>query len=927
MFHNRFSEYLMIIIIGVNSFILAMDLAIYGNVLALNQSNNNTQSVNSPFSEKVKRRAVIGDTYRYLSDLVSMRRRIGETGKSWSIRDDFSTANDAEQFLSDFSPNFMKINAGPYLPHAPIYITNDAGFTNPANNFTGKGTEADPYTLTGFNFTDNTGTLIHIQNTTAHFEIYDNILNGIDKSNTGIFLSEVINGTILLNFVQNANYGIYLQKTNGSYLLNNSIVESLYNGIFLADSPLNTIGGNDVIANSAHGISVTASSYTSIFENDVLNNSLHGISGFNSSFLTLKDNYVENNKGNGIVLMRSANSVLSNNKIMSNGQNGLGVGYINDSYIDSNIIAYNSENGITVGISTNNLEIVYNDVFDNHGWAGIELGLSNGSKVSDNLVYNHDLGNGITLGYFGMPPTDTYFEIHYNSIYNNRYRGIRVEFSSSNMISYNDVHDNMEDGIDLYNASKNVIEFNSFYRNTWTGILLINSSHNNISDNFVESNLAQGIFLENSNDNLVYFNTIYDNFLDGIALVNSHYNFIDDNDVSWNGHGGSGSAISPATRSSTKQALRGSGIFLDPSNYNTIVNNYVTNNGENGIYLFDSDVTQIANNIVSDNLNGVFLQESAYNNISENYIFDNGQEKQGTVPADLDTSFAINQALRGSGIFLDPSDYNNIFGNHVFGNTGHGIYLIDSTEITVSDNVVSVNGLYGIYLARTLTTSTITFNDFGENNLLNPNAGSQAFDDGDGNVFDMNYWSDLQEGQTSYGIDGLSGNSDNNPSFVPLHFPEIELYPPVVQYPNGGETLSDIVSVQWKMSYAETITYWVFYSDDAGINWQFILTGLAGQVIFPGTVTDFSIEWDTKSVGNGDEYLIKVLVMNSEGFLTRDLSDGVFSINNTESNVGTRTTTTTTQPRISPGWSIGILLFTMVVTIAILRNKYNSRRL
>ncbi|MFW9855058.1 MAG: nitrous oxide reductase family maturation protein NosD [Candidatus Thorarchaeota archaeon] len=924
MFRKRFSKFLVIILIGVNSFLIAMDLNVNVDSLAPNRSNSNPQSNNSSFSEKIQNRTAFGDTYRQLGDLISIKRRIGEGGISWSIRDMADTKDNSEQTLLEPPLDSMKINGGTYAPHAPIYITKDSDFTNPINSFTGVGTESNPYTLTGFNFTDKTGTLISIQNTTAHFKIYDNILNGIDKFNTGIFLNEVTNGTILLNFIQNTSYGIYLQKTNHTYLLNNSITKSLYNGIFLDDSPLNTIGGNDVIANSAHGISLTASSNTTISENVVLNNSLNGISGFNSSVLTLKDNFVENNMGNGIALMRSTNSIFSNNKIMSSGQNGLGVDYINNSYIDSNIIAYNSWNGITVGANTNNLEIVYNNVSDNHGWAGIELGLSNGSKVSDNYVYNHDLGNGITLGDPTKPPTDTYFQIHSNYIYNNRYRGIRVEFSSSNIITYNDVHDNMEDGIELYNSSNNVIEFNSFYSNTWTGILIINSSYNNISDNFVDSNLAHGIYLENSNNNFVYFNTIYQNFLDGIALVNSHYNVIDDNDISWNGYGGSGSSIAANARLSTKQALRGSGIFLDPSNFNIIVNNYITYNGENGIHLFGSDNTQIANNIVSDNLNGIFLQGSAHNTISENYVFDNGQENQGTVPAEPDTSFAINQALRGSGIFLDPSDYNDIFGNHVFGNTGHGICLIDSTGITVSDNVVSVNGLYGIYLTGGVTSSTITYNDFGENNLLNPDAGSQAFDDGDGNLFDMNYWSDLQEGQTSYKIDGLAGNSDNNPSLTPFHFPDNQLLPPVIQYPNGGEILSDIASVQWKMSYNEAVTYWVFSSDDAGLNWQSILTDMAGQVIFPGTITDFSIEWDTKTVNNGEEYLIKVVIMNSEGFLASDLSDGAFSINNTEIEVGT---TTTTQPRISPSWSMGILLVTMVATIGILRNKDKGRRL
>jgi parallel beta-helix repeat protein len=818
-----------------------------------------------------------------------------------------------------------KVSGGPYTPHAPIYITNDSGFTLSANNFTGAGTESNPYTLTGFSFSTNVSTLIHIENTTKNFEIFDNFLDGLDKSNKGIFLKDVTNGTVLANIIEKTSYGIYLQNTNRSFLMNNSVSQSMYNGVFLANSPFNTISGNQALANSAHGISVTASSNTTISENDVTNNSKNGISGFNSSFLIIDDNYVESNGWDGIILTRSPNSTISNNNIMSNFQNGLSVDYMDDSYVTSNTIAYNIWIGITVGSNTNNLEISNNDVYDNQNWAGIELKNSTATKVIENSIYNHNFGNGITLGYWGTPLTDTYFLIHNNSIYNNRYRGIRAEFSSNNTITYNDVHSNMEDGIELHNSSNNVIEYNSFHANSWNGILAENSSFNNISNNLIFANHQMGIYLDNSHFNLVDFNSIYDNYMDGIALINSHNNVLADNYIDSNGHGGSTSfrtAFYLDTKFSVNQALRGSGIFLDPSNNNEIRTNVIVNNKENGIYLLDSDQTQIDDNVISDNLNGVVLQKSALNSITNNLIFDNGQEGSGTVPNNPNTSFAVDQALRGSGIFLDPSDSNLIDGNHVFGNTGHGIYLTESTDVSVSNNVVSVNWLYGIYLNQAQSGSSITMNDFRENNIMNPDAGSQAYDDGNGNYFDMNYWSDFEEGQVFYEIDGLAGNSDQNPSPTPFHVPSYEFTPPIVQHPNGGEILSGIISIDWKMTLDMTETYWIFYSDNAGVNWNLIYSETVSSISFPGSPTDFSIDWDTTTVVNGSEYLIKIVIVNAEGFIVSDISDGTFEITNVDKPDEPKTTTgDTTQPTISPGWSFGLFLLTMVVTISILRSR------
>ncbi|MFX0208315.1 MAG: hypothetical protein ACFFDT_20190 [Candidatus Hodarchaeota archaeon] len=92
-----------------------------------------------------------------------------------------------------------------------------------------------------------------------------------------------------------------------------------------------------------------------------------------------------------------------------------------------------------------------------------------------------------------------------------------------------------------------------------------------------------------------------------------------------------------------------------------------------------------------------------------------------------------------------------------------------------------------------------------------------------------------------------------------------------VDSPNGGESLSETETLSWTASDADgdSLTYSVYYSADNGTSWAFLISGL----------TNTSIDWDTTTVPDGEDYLIKVVV--SDGTLTaEDQSDEVFTIDN-----------------------------------------------
>ncbi len=91
-----------------------------------------------------------------------------------------------------------------------------------------------------------------------------------------------------------------------------------------------------------------------------------------------------------------------------------------------------------------------------------------------------------------------------------------------------------------------------------------------------------------------------------------------------------------------------------------------------------------------------------------------------------------------------------------------------------------------------------------------------------------------------------------------------------VSYPNGGETLSGVVTIQWSATDDSSVAKAdVYYSDDGGKTWHFI-----------GSTTTNSIQWDTTTVANGNNYLIRVIVYDDSGLSAYDISDGPFTIDN-----------------------------------------------
>lgn len=158
-----------------------------------------------------------------------------------------------------------------YAFHTPINISSDSDFAS--QGFNGSGTTDDPYLIEGFNITAGSSELITIKDTTVHFSIKNNFLNGLSIALKAIVLFNVTYGTIEHNFVLNhKSNAVSLHFSNHNVIVNNNVCDNAATGIKLDWCENNSITNNTIYNNSINGISVLVSNNNNILYNTIRNN-------------------------------------------------------------------------------------------------------------------------------------------------------------------------------------------------------------------------------------------------------------------------------------------------------------------------------------------------------------------------------------------------------------------------------------------------------------------------------------------------------------------------------------------------------------------------------------------------------------------------------------------------------------------------------
>ena len=226
-------------------------------------------------------------------------------------------------------------------PPIEIYNNNDLL----SYNFSGSGTEEDPYRIEYLNIITSNNYGIVVQNITKYILIQNNnvyaLFGAIRIYNTSLGTITITNNTCI-----GEELGIFVANSPGIKILNNTVSDS-HHGININDSPYSLIENNTLTKNHV-GIRVHINvSFSKISNNHIIKN-YDGIWITNSRNTLFKNNIIRNNV-NGFLLdsineeFASQNCVIRNNLFENNTSFALiFTAFLEQSFTRQNLVFLNS---------------------------------------------------------------------------------------------------------------------------------------------------------------------------------------------------------------------------------------------------------------------------------------------------------------------------------------------------------------------------------------------------------------------------------------------------------------------------------------------------------------------------------------------------------------------------------------------------------
>ena len=234
-----------------------------------------------------------------------------------------------------------------------------------------------------------------------------------------------------------------------------------------------------------------------------------------------------------------------------------------------------------------------------------------------------------------------------------------------------------------------------------------------------------GVFLDNARGNLISGNVISGNSFVGISIfgqagVASTNNQIVGNTIGPAAGGALLQGASPVTSSTAQFGQQQIGVVINGSLGNTIGGigtdaNHVEDNIAGvvitGITTNPQAVDHVIGNMIAGNFIGVYLNQTTDNVIVENTITGNistGITLFGTLSANnvvqgntivANIQGTLRKATNGTGVYIEAARNNSIDDNMISNNGLAGVYLFDgATNNVVERNKIVKNGSYGVFL-------------------------------------------------------------------------------------------------------------------------------------------------------------------------------------------------------------------------------------
>lgn len=277
-----------------------------------------------------------------------------------------------------------------YIERGPIKIYNNSAFSSYSSS--GTGTSNDPYLIEGYNITFNSGTLIHIEDTTAFFKISNCYLNGSMTAPIGVYLENVTHGTLENNIICNIDLqNVYLKYSNTTSISNNTIYDCDQMGIYLDNSLNNTLMDNTIYNVSEDGILLINADNNTVLGNIVYNCATGGIYLSDSDNNSLLGNFVYNCTYDGIELDGNCdfNTFWGNTIYNCLGYGLLIIDNCHNNTVRYNVIYNNTDYGLYIVGSAENNTMNHNNFVNNGVTATSQASDQTAPQQNNNISYNY----------------------------------------------------------------------------------------------------------------------------------------------------------------------------------------------------------------------------------------------------------------------------------------------------------------------------------------------------------------------------------------------------------------------------------------------------------------------------------------------------------------------------------------------------------
>ncbi|MCK4670840.1 MAG: right-handed parallel beta-helix repeat-containing protein, partial [Nanoarchaeota archaeon] len=274
--------------------------------------------------------------------------------------------------------------------------------------------------------------------------------------------------------------------------------------------------------------------------------------------------------------------------------------------------------------------------------------LVNASGISLDCRGYSIVGNSSGIGIAALAQTGIIIK---NCHVDNFTRGIELNDTNHSFVQNNTASNNSYSGIQLNNCVNGTVTWNTFTNNSVLGIYMVSTNNSNFTQNLADLNLNNPFRFDLSSNNIVTHNIVRDN------------------------PGGSASAF-----------------YISNTNYLTLYNNTMYNNGQYGIYLLSSNYNNVTNNTAYNNTGGIYLTGSN-NNLFYNTAYNNTEHGFQTSTNNGLNLFINNSAFNNSqmGYLISGSHNNTWINNTAYNNTRIGFSITNSrgnnfTRCTANDN-------------------------------------------------------------------------------------------------------------------------------------------------------------------------------------------------------------------------------------------------